>query len=421
MVVVTRALLVHSPAFGQTIRDGRNVGLAGSGALGMYGAQAVGWNPANLGLKANPHMTITFLSAGVSLGNNAFSPDYIGTTFVEGDTLDSLDIEDILSEIKSDRVTLYSGLSAPLFGISSGNYALNVLDFHLVASGAIPQEVFELLLRGWERDRVYSFDAVEEDVMIYWTTSFSVAKPLTPPTFMKELAVGATFKYIHGTFYEGLGRSGGSFQVTQEAIITDGEFQHLQSTSGDGVGLDLGASGWLNEFDVQVGLTIGNLIGSISWTDVEVEELTFELDEGIYIDRLLRKNYWKHLFNDTTVSYTMGSLRKPLPRYLLLSACKPGLPWIRGGDLFFSWYQGLNDAPGHSTTPRLSLGAELRPRSWFPLRVGIAVGGIEGSEFSGGFGLDYSIYQLNFGASWQRGLFFGAKGFSFAITNCIRL
>ena len=75
--------------------------------MSMYGSQAIGWNPANLGLHENPASSLTLLSFSTSLGNNAFSPKYIGNTFVEGDTLDHAKIEDILGKMSASKLKLY--------------------------------------------------------------------------------------------------------------------------------------------------------------------------------------------------------------------------------------------------------------------------------------------------------------------------
>ncbi|MBM3325736.1 MAG: hypothetical protein FJY65_01960 [Calditrichaeota bacterium] len=406
-----------SAAYAQPMRYGRSVALAGSGALGMYGVQAEGWNPANLGLKANSKFSVQLPSFGMFFGNNAFTPQYISDTFQEGSFLDSTIKRDILSQMDADQLRLDAQFGLPLFGLSTERIGFN-LNTHLLSKVAIPADIFELCLTGWIENQIYDFSSVEEDIMAYWTAGLTVGTPLPVVPFMKEFAVGATFRYIGGIGFTKLEEKTGALQVTNETIRAEGMSRFLVGEKGgDGVGLDLGAAGRLPIFDMYVGMTLGNLIGSINWNSVEAREKHFNRDSGLNIDSLNRNEYWKHFLYQTDTSYSYGVYETPLPRYLLLSA---DLPYLSGaGDLFFSYYQGLNNTAGQNTTPRLALGSEFRWIPILPLRVGAAVGGVEAFELGGGFGLRLLGYSLNFGVSWQRGVLAGAKGFSFALTQSL--
>lgn len=407
-------LIVVAPAFGQAQRTGRSVALAGSGALGMYGSQAVGWNAANLGLKANPGFSLTLLSVGMSLGNNAFSPQYVSDTFVEGDTLNADDKNDILSKMDTDRLKIYSLFGVPVFGLSIGRYALNV-DAYAMATASLPADLFDLILIGPTLGTTYDLSTVEEKSLGYVTASISAAQPLSPPPLMKEFAVGASFKYIIGGGYADLEHKEGSLLLTDSVIYADGFFRFLSSMKGDGVAVDLAAAGRLAPVDMYVGATLGNIIGGITWEEVKANEARFYRYDGLDMDSVGKADYWKHFLYDTDTTYDYDAVKTSLPRYLMLSADKP---YLGGrGDLFFTYYQGLNEAPGQSTSPRIALGTEFRLVPILPLRAGMAIGGIEGSEYAAGFGLRLLGYQLNIGASWQRGLLAGAQGFSLAITN----
>ena len=408
-------LMLFGNSSGQTIRSGNSVAVAESGALGMYGAQAIGWNPANLGLKANPAGSVVLASLGMSLGNNAFSPQYISDTFVEGDTLDAAQIDDILSQMDANQLRIYALVGIPSFGLSISHYALNV-DAHILATAAIPADIFELAFTGPVVGVPYDLSTVEESSLAYVTSSISAAQPLKALPFTQEFSVGASFKYIKGLAYGELEHKEGLLQITHETLHAEGFFRTLSSTLGDGVAMDLGASGKLNYRDIYVGLTLGNLIGDITWEDVDASEIRFYRNDGLSVDSLTKKDYWKNFMTDSDTTYNFGSsVKTPLPKYMIIAA---DLPYMDGkGDLFVSYYQGLNDAPGQSTKPRLAVGTEFRWIPVLPLRVGVAFGGIEGSMFSGGFGFRLLGYQMNIGAAWQRGFLAGAEGFSFALTN----
>jgi len=399
----------------QTLRTGRSVAMAGAGVMSMYGAQAEGWNPANLGFEANPAFTFIVPSFGMALGNNAFSPDYIGNTIVKGKYLDSTKKSEILSKMGTDRLKLYTAIGLPVFGFSFGNVAFN-LDAHLLGNAAIPADLFELALTGPVKDKIYDLGTVEESALGYSTASFSTAMGFENIPYTKEFTVGATFKYIIGGTYTELVERRGTLQVNDSAIEADGMYKFLNSKNiGDGVGIDLGVAGRLNYMDMYVGLTLGNLVGTINWGEVEVKENHFVHHGGADLDRVGDKDYWNQFLLQSDTTYTIDGVNTPLPKYLLLAADKSYLDGK--GDLFCSYYQGLNQTPGQNTVPKLALGSEFRFIPILPLRAGIAVGGIEGLEIGGGFGLHLLGYQMNLGASWHRGVAAGAQGFSLAITN----
>jgi len=409
-------LILSSRAYAQAVRTGRSVALAGSGALGMYGVQAAGWNPANLGLKANPSFSFSFLSFSAVFGNNAFTPKYISETFVEGDTLTRETIDDILSKMDANRLKLYTMLGLPVFGLSTKNFAFNI-DAHVFADASIPRDVFEMAMTGPVKDTLYDLSTVEQNAIGYSTVSLSAAKSFRGIPHTTEFAAGVTFKYIIGGAYTELVHKEGSLQITDDKIHAQGLFKFINSKNiGDGVGLDLGAAGRLHWMDLYVGATLGNLIGSVTWGELDVGEVQFSRDDGLALDSVSKQDYWNNFLTQTDTTYGYeGSVTKALPRYLILSA---DLPYLHGkGDLFFTYYQGFNETPAQNTTPRLALGSEFRWLPFLPLRAGVAVGGIEGTEVAGGFGLSLIGYQLNVGASWQRGVLAGAQGFSIAVTN----
>jgi len=413
--IILAAMLLQSPLTAQVTRTGRSVGTAGAGSAAMFGVQAVGWNPANLGLSANPGLSITSLSFETSIANNSFTPTYISDTFVEGEVLDSLTKAEIIGKLKADDFKIYPHLTAPVFGVSVGKYAFN-LDSHTYVQLRMPPDIFRMALTGPVVDEAYDIGAVEGEAYSYWTGSISAAKPLTPPSFLSELSLGATFKYIGGVGYGTLDKHNGEILITHEHIGVSGDYTLLYSTAGDGVGLDLAAAGWIKKFDLYCGVTFGNIIGSVNWTGVEAKDFSFELDEdGIDMERLTDEEYLKNLFSDSTVTRDAADVRMPLPRYLLFSG---GRSFSEGRvKTMMSWYQGLNESAAQSRTPRISLGTELNYVPVLPLRLGFALGGLAGTEFTTGLGIKLPGYQLNVGVSWQRGLFLGAEGFSIAITN----
>ncbi len=376
-----------------------------------------GLNPALLGLKISSGMSLVLPAVQVSFGNNTYSPGFFGDTFAEGEWLSERDKKDILEQIKSDNVDIFGRGNAHLFGMNIGNYGFSLLDFNSQASVSIPQDIFKLVIRGWEDGIMYNFDDVEWETYNYWTTSFLMSKSLFPPRWFDEFSVGATFKYIRGMDYWGLGQTDANFQVIDTTINTEGIFEYLSSSAGDGMGLDLGVAGWFRPIDAYVGLILGNLVGSIKWSSVKVEEVRFERHKGVELDSISKADYWERFFNKTDSTYWAGSFYSPLPLYLLLAAYKPAVYMDGQGDLFASIYQALNKTPGYSTVPKLRVGSELKRFTWLRLQAEVALGGVEGFELGAGFGVSYKNYRSNLYGAWQRGVLGGAKGFSFMFRN----
>jgi hypothetical protein len=64
-------------------------------------------------------------------------------------------------------------------------------------------------------------------------------------------------------------------------------------------------------------------------------------------------------------------------------------------------------------SPRFSLGFEFSPKTTFPIRAGISLGGINNAPTVGmGFGIHKGIFDFNFGMNQSGGVFNKAEGIS---------
>lgn len=419
-ITLTLLIVASAAVFAdaQIIPTARSTGLAGAGGTLMYGTNAIGWNPANLALNSNPGFSLNLLSFGASFGNDAYSLDYVGNTFVKGDTLSKTQIDDILGQMSGNELRFYGNLGIPLVGLSVGNYGLNV-DAHVLTKAGIPSDVFKLMFTGPVKGETYDLSKVDAGALAYVSTGLTASKSLSVPIF-DQFGVGATFKYLYGFGFADLLQKSGSLRVTDDNIYAGGQYRFVRtkteggSSSGDGIALDLGAAGHWNPMDIYFGATLGNLVGSMTWSNLTAADVDFNVDGAIDLNKVSRKDYYNDFFkqSDTTYDYK-SDVTTDLPKYLLLAFDKP---YLGGrGDLLVSYYQGFNDVFGQTTTPKLSLGSELR--LWFlPLRVGAAFGGAEGSEYSAGTGIRIFWFNLDFAGAWQRGFATKAEGMSFAVS-----
>ena len=79
--------------------------------------------------------------------------------------------------------------------------------------------------------------------------------------------------------------------------------------------------------------------------------------------------------------------------------------------------QGLGSFAGSVTVPRVSAGAEYRLVGWWPLRMGLSVGGGEGANLAWGTGIDLGPFILDL-ALRNRGITpGGSKGLAFALSS----
>ncbi|MBT7617084.1 MAG: hypothetical protein HN590_07370 [Calditrichaeota bacterium] len=415
-IALITLFLLSTSIYAQPMKTGRALGLAGASGGAMFGVQAPGWNPANLGLSSNPTYSFYLpLSGGGSFGNNAFSPEYLTETFVKGAYLDDPKKLEILGKMEADDFKLYSYSGVPIFGVSVNSHSFNIESFVFLDT-KIPRDIFDLILSGNDTTKSYNLSDVDSEVIGYATASYSIAKAFSSPHhLLREFSLGATFKYIYGIAGGVLDKHEGHILINNETIDASGNFRYLLSEKGDGVGLDLGAAGVIDPIDTYVGLTIGNLIGNISWTETEANQIEFSHQGGVEIDSLMETDYWKRFFNDSDTTFDAGDFDTPLPRYFLLSGQKTFLD--DNVDVFLSWYQGLNESSGHSRIPKVSAGTELTYVKFMPIRFGLGLGGIESTQYSFGFGFNTPAWQMNIGMSWERGFAFGAEGMSFSLTN----
>jgi hypothetical protein len=88
------------------------------------------------------------------------------------------------------------------------------------------------------------------------------------------------------------------------------------------------------------------------------------------------------------------------------------LDWV---DLSAVYKQGFNPVLRSGLRPRLAVAGEVTWLPWLPVRLGMAVGGMEGFEWGTGFGLAFTHYQLDFGFAQSGGMFNWARGMTFGL------
>jgi hypothetical protein len=429
-----KAALIASLALGlaqvhaQTGYNARSVGMAGAYQGMARGSEAVNWNPANLGLPDNPNLSVEFLGVGLLLGNNSinvslynnyFSQDY----FDQEGSWDSQAKSEILEHFPDHG---FRGYNRAQFTAIAGSYRQFALSINSVAYAdlRLPRELFAVPLLGLETEPIYLNDAWGEAV-VATEIAFSGAQAIDLGwDKVQAFSVGGTVKYLLGHGYARIEEAGALLVSNQDSIAVDGHYRTLQAGfltdeggAGQGFALDLGAVAQVNE-KLSVGLALTNLVGFIRFGSSEESQGNFWFHQpGLNLDEFDNfEDYMDSVTVEDDTTVAAGEIKYRLPAALSLSGTYKLNPQMT---LELDYHQGLNRAAGGTTTPRVALGTEIRKLDFLPMRCGLALGGVQGSTFAIGLGLDLKHYQLDFSAANQKGFFNHSTGLSYALSQRI--
>ncbi|MEJ2633904.1 MAG: DUF5723 family protein [Calditrichia bacterium] len=373
----------------QTIGDGRSLGMAGSNLAITEGTEYISGNPATLAVPRSFNFEMQLLSAHAMVQNNGLSLNEYDRYFTTGDSLTSGDIDDLLGHIPD------KGLRADfLLGLKTFSFYAHPFSLSITGMGNgyvnLPKAPFELPFYGNVNSREYSLDDLKGEGWAGAAVNFGIAFPIKALTSdrINFVSVGIAPKYIIGLQYANIQKATGQLLTTDDFIVANGYMETLRSEGGSGFGLDLGV---LAEYqkDWTLGLHFTNLAGSVRWNkNNEIKVFEFQSDTL----RLNSPDSMNTVEHDTSVA--AGSFTTALPRAFSFSAAYR----MKSNLLLTAAYrQGLNHALGNFTKPRLSFGAEYKPFSVFPLRIGTAFGGNNGFALGLGSGIDLKYWQLNIG------------------------
>ena len=391
-------------------------GLSAARAVGMGGAQmglargvnAPLYNPANIGLSEYRENSIELAGAGVQIMNNSFTlADYNEYT---GAILTDNDKSVILGKIPSEGLKISAEAEAGAMSVSLGSM---VLSFNGIAATEVNlgKDALRLFLEGNDLDEAFTLEGMYSEAIAYGSVGLSYGLPIYI-SGTRQLAIGATAKYIHGFAYEEVTELTGEVVTLAAGFSGEGTMIARTALGGNGYGLDIGAALKLND-SYTAGVSVTNFLSNITW-DNETEEhgYHFELDtlnaDLIEDDSIDVSEDW---------SNPIGEFSSSLP-----SVLKMGLANIDGRFVWaVDYIQGFRLAAGASSKPRIAAGIEYRLLSFLPLRTGYSLGGGKGSIISGGLGLDLSLFHLDLAVSNNSTLNFdNTKGLHLAVATGIR-
>jgi hypothetical protein len=399
----------------------RAMGMAGSYGALARGAEALYWNPANMGLKDSPKFSLP-LSVGFSfiLENNSWSvADYNDHN---GNFIDEADKDGLLADLEKGGLKFNTdvGLFLPLVGgftfpLPWGLSSAIAIDVQVGVEGQIPRDMIEFLLRGndFEQTRIEqgrdpNYDIAEWDgeSWVLGVFSWGFAKPWMPAQlspYLSQFSVGTTLKVMSGVMGEVI-RSDGGF-ITRRSGADIDAYVVSRSGGGLGFGLDFGVAGVTKNGKTVGSIALMNFLDTISWNtpinldwiprvpDVKTrQDSVFVSASDINALSFSRKNDLTGITDNPVDADSnkvfheeidISSFSRSLPAMMRIGVAHQLMPRLTVSG---NYDQAFSSGFGISSTPHVATAVEYRLVDWFPVRFGLSVGGRSGQTSAMGFG-----------------------------------
>lgn len=421
IVAMLLAMFVITQSFAQEISmNPRSVGMANTAVGYARGVEAIGINPAAIGLPGLKRASISIFPIAMFAGTDFFDMATYNKYFTGVDDgsgkrtgyyLNASDKAAILATFSDDVGRFATNFGYRIIGgtVSSGigDFGFNISD-RISANLTVPRDYADFLLNGNTPGKTFSFDRT--DIKSWWVRDYSAsyAHQLYLP-LVKYISAGVSVKLVQGFGYFGTESFNSSFTTDPDSFVisgranmvaryagteflvhmtsTPGAFDLFASPVGSGVGFDVGMYAEINNV-LSVGMSITD-IGSMTWKRNAKEIVA---DENIYLNDFSNGDQLDELLNKLNgAEKRIESFETPLPTTLHLGASFK-LPRLIGEDDRFmlagSYRQGFNNEPSTTTTPRIGIGAEWVPVAAFPLRAGVTIGGYTPVALAAGVGLN---------------------------------
>ena len=308
----------------------------------------------------------------------------------------------------------------------------------------IPRGLFELAFDGNKISEPIDFSGRKNQFQIDLPVSISYGRQINITllnNFAQRTYFGVSAKYLAGLAYfesafDTLSITPYDDQISIQADIKTkyslaGAYMEVDSDkpfnytfisdnankipSGSGYAFDLGLIMNIND-KLSSSIAITNLLGQITWSSKTVYEHKLKLNSQITIEELQEEpesSLNSGIEIDTNIAVT--SFHTKYPGALILGTEYSLDKFKLASNLKF----GFSNELGSSTTPRLSLGAELRPLKWLSLLGGTSVGGYEGFQWGSGISMRLLFLQFAFSYSEYGGMLKSAKGFSLSASTAL--
>ncbi len=417
-------LVVAQLAWGLGLPPGEGQGLAGNTTV--LSAPAL----ANLGLGFAPRWSLSFLGLQAGYHQNWLAIRDINR-LMSVDSLDSTDTRRLVEALPKGPVVLLNQLDLSLLSLSVGRWGFFVRPTARVVLN-LPSDLARLALEGVLINRTYDFTDLSAQALAFTRIGTGYSIPIRMRDFLgiqetREIEVGisASFLWGHGVLevdpadrFVAVSQRGYTYRADSSHFRSAGVLT-LDSTAnlspaGVGFSLDLSAA---TEVDPQLTLTLSleNLFGFINWYRNVVEGVAvLEPDsirtgdfQGGTLDSL--DAFFQDHLRDTSITREGTPFQTRFSPVLRIGARLKPLAYPQFA-LHATYTQGFKKDALTTTTPRLDAGVEYALASFFPLRLGITLGGRVGFGLGIGAGLRAGPVALDLGYTSLSGVGFGAKG-----------
>ena len=398
----------------------RAVGL-GAYSVIARGYEAAAWNPALLGMRGNPGLTIGLPQATMEFGSSAFGLSDFQK--YSGKFLSPADKTYLLGKIDS-TLGIREIIGVSPFGLSVGHFALSIGAAGNV-QGQLGKDAVDLALNGNASNpaRLFSAAGSGGSGWAATTAALSVGWPLHILP-IGRLSVGGTFKKVWGqalgygvadttSRFQVQGPNGFNVHAAGEAIYTDFSGANKPNGAGDllgskapgsGYGVDIG--GVLDlPAGLRVGLTLVNVIGSMTWnvSHLRYDRATYTVTQSttgggvndVHHDSLLtgaqiNSDPRAKAFRDSVLSHSS---------FARLARAGASLRLMHNFVVSADAQVRLSDGIDHPPAQQVNGGAEYVVLGILPLRAGLGTDFANQFTFSGGTGLYLGPVHIDIGAA----------------------
>jgi hypothetical protein len=410
-------LVLSSCVFTQNIMIPASIGTAETIATQSRGDDVIGWNPANLGFEDNPEFSMSFgiipivPIPAINVVNGAVSINWLADYLFSGQYLDNNTKNEMFEVFGDDGWDINPIIYAKILGISSGNFAFTI-GAEVNSNITLPTSVLNFAMYGNKFGEEISLDDIDGSVQAVIPFALSYGFPLKIPNldlYLGNNYLGLGVKLLWGIGHGEVDYFEGGLTTYIDHVIGAGSGKVKYSYDGFGLAFDLGWALKIGD-DITTNIAIQNLFGFIKWKDKnsEMMELTFDGNieatddfEGI-LDGI----------TNTDTTYSIKGYTSDYPTYLIAGFEYDVIPHIQ---LYMNYKQHFNEEFQFSTSPRFSIATKISVTKWFPIRMGIAVGGFEKFQVGIGYGLHAQHYHFDIGITQTGGIFNSARGIGLSI------
>tara|TARA_B100000315_G_scaffold230633_1_gene241238 strand:- start:1434 stop:2714 length:1281 start_codon:yes stop_codon:yes gene_type:complete len=410
--------LNFAPIKGQVNMTAYSISTAGTYMTKARSSNVFGWNPANLGFYDNPNFSFRF-APNIGLMNNSISPSLLNNYLLSGEHLSGSRKQEFIDAFHSDGLSLAPLVRGQLLGLSYRNFAFSV-DAEVSGEVVIPKSLIETLFNGNEFGETLELNELNADLQAVVPISLGYGMEITHPV-LNEIAdswyAGGALKLLYGIANIHTENVSGNITSYQDSLTLDADIQVKNSFGGLGFAFDMGIVA--KQVDMTFAFSLNNIFGSINWSDDNSILTDYHIVVNTDTVDLLDSADVENLMDNAVKSDTSYNIKGYSTSYPMVALFGFQYDWKHNLTLFANYRQMFTDDLNFSKIPRLSGGVEYFVKDWFPIRLGLALGGKENFQWGTGFSFKSNHYVMDFGFSQNGGIFNYAKGFAFSLSHTI--